>query len=298
MKPITEQANPKTREIDRRTTLEIVTLINEEDRAVALAVSRVLDRVAAAVDLIVERLGAGGRLFYVGTGTSGRLGVLDASECPPTFGVSPKLVRGIIAGGYDALHKAVEAAEDDPEQAARDLDANGISPSDAVVAISASGNTPYTLGALEHAKRMGAAAIAVTCNPDSRMAAAAAVSIAPVVGPEVIAGSSRMKAGTAQKMILNMLSTATMIRMGLVYSNLMSNLRATNEKLRRRACAILAEETGITSDEAARVFEAAAHDLRVALLMVRAGLSRDEAEQLLRAHGGSVRRAMDEKLRI
>jgi len=216
MKPLTEETNPKTKDIDRCSTLEIVSLINDEDKTVAAAVSRVLDRVAQAVDLIVERIKSGGRLVYVGTGTSGRLGVLDASECPPTFGVSPDLVRGVIAGGYDALHRAVEAAEDDPEQAARDLQYFKVSSSDVVVGISASGNTPYTLGAINFGNEIGAATVAVTCNPESRMAVAAKVSIAPVVGPEVIAGSSRMKAGTAQKMVLNLLSTTTMIRLGLV----------------------------------------------------------------------------------
>jgi N-acetylmuramic acid 6-phosphate etherase len=293
MKSFTEETNPKTKDIDRRSTIEIVRLINQEDRTVAEAVTLVLDRVAEAVELIVERLTSGGRLIYIGTGTSGRLGVLDASECPPTFGVSPDLVRGVIAGGYDALHRSVEAAEDDPEQAVRDLQSLGVSAQDVVAGISASGNTSYTLGAVEYANKIGAATVAVTCNPDSRMAAAAGVSIAPVVGPEVIAGSSRMKAGTAQKMILNMLSTATMIKMGLVFSNLMSNLRATNEKLRHRACAILAEEAGISSEEAVRVFEAAGEDLRVALLMARSDLSRDDAQRLLDSHGGSVRSARD-----
>ena len=293
MKPVTEETNPKTRNIDRRSTLDIVSLINQEDATVAEAVSRVLDRVADAVDLIVARLASGGRLIYVGTGTSGRLGVLDASECPPTFGVSPDLVRGVIAGGYDALRRSVEAAEDDPLQAIRDLQSHDVSAQDVVVGISASGNTPYTLGAVEHANKIGAASIAVTCNPDSRMAAVSGVSIAPVVGPEAIAGSSRMKAGTAQKMILNMLSTATMIRLGLVYGNLMSNLRATNEKLRRRACAILAEEAGISGEEANRIFEGAGEDLRVALLMARSGFTRSDSERLLKAHGSSVRRALD-----
>jgi N-acetylmuramic acid 6-phosphate etherase len=293
MKPITEQANPRTRDIDRRPTIEIVTLINNEDRTVADAVSRVLPEVADAVEDIVERLGRGGRLFYVGTGTSGRLGVLDASECPPTYGVSRDLVRGIIAGGVDALYKAVEAAEDDPEQAARDLDRAGVSARDAVVCISASGNTPYTLGALEYAKKIGAAAIALTCNPESRMAAAAEVSIAPVVGPEVIAGSSRMKAGTAQKLVLNMLSTATMIRLGLVYGNLMSNLQPNNAKLVRRACAIIAEETGLSNEAAAALFEEAGRDLRVAFVMAATKLPPDQAAALLQAHGNSVRRAVD-----
>lgn len=293
MIPVTEETNPKTKDIDRRSTLEIVSLINQEDQIVAEAVSRVLDHVAEAVDLIAGRLATGGRLIYVGTGTSGRLGVLDASECPPTFGVSPDLVRGVIAGGYDALHRSVEAAEDDPLQATRDLQSHKVSAKDVVVGISASGNTPYTVGAVEHANKIGAASVAVTCNPNSRMTAVANVSIAPIVGPEAIAGSSRMKAGTAQKMILNMLSTATMIKLGLVYSNLMSNLRATNDKLRRRACMILVEEAGISSEEATRIFDVAGGDLRVALLMARSGLPRDDALRLLESHRGSVRRALD-----
>ena len=293
MKAVTEEINPKTKEIDRLPTVEIVRLINEEDKTVAVAVSRVLDRVAEAIDTIVQRLASDGRLFYVGTGTSGRLGVLDASECPPTFGVSTDLVCGVIAGGDEALRRSVEAAEDDPLQAERDLASLGITAHDAVVGISASGNTPYTLGALEYANRTGATTVAITCNPASRMAAVASISIAPVVGPEVIAGSSRMKAGTAQKMILNMLSTATMIKLGLVYGNLMSNLRATNEKLRRRAGAILAEETGISVEEAARIFAAAGEDLRIALLMTRSELSCADAQRLLESHGSSVRKALE-----
>jgi N-acetylmuramic acid 6-phosphate etherase len=293
MKPVTEEINPRTKDIDRRSSLEIVRLINQEDATVAEAVSKVLDQVATGVDLILARLKSGGRLIYIGTGTSGRLGVLDASECPPTFGVSPDLVRGIIAGGLDALYRSVEAAEDDPEAAVRDLQAISLSQNDVLVGISASGNTPYTLGAVEHAGRVGAGTIAVTCNPNSRMAAAAVVSIAPIVGPESIAGSSRMKAGTAQKMILNMLSTATMIKLGLVYGNLMSNLRATNEKLRRRARAILADEASISLEEAARFFDEAGEDLRVAILMARTGASRSESLRLLESHGNSVRQVLD-----
>ncbi|MEW6129339.1 MAG: N-acetylmuramic acid 6-phosphate etherase [Acidobacteriota bacterium] len=292
-KPLTEQTNPNTRDIDRRSTLEIVKLINEEDKQVAVAVSRVLPQIARAVDMIVERLENEGRLFYVGTGTSGRLGVLDASECPPTFGVSPELVIGIIAGGDTALRNAVEGAEDDLHQAAIDLHTIGVSAKDAVVGISANGNTPYTLGALEFAQELGAATIAITCNEGSQMTQIAEVSIVPVVGAEVIAGSSRMKAGTAQKMILNMLSTATMIRLGLVYSNLMSNLKATNEKLRRRARAILAEEMGLSEEAAARIFAEAGDDLKIALLMTRANLSREDAETTLQKFNGSVRRALD-----
>jgi len=293
MKPVTEETNPKTKDIDRRSTIEIVQLINEEDKIIAEAVSLVLDKIAVAVDLIVERVRSGGRLIYIGTGTSGRLGVLDASECRPTFGVSSELVQGVIAGGYDALHRPVEAAEDDPQQGARDLQSFGLSSSDAVVGISASGNTPYTTGALEFAKDVGALTVALSCNPDSRMPAVADVSISPVVGPEVIGGSSRMKAGTAQKMVLNMLSTAAMIKLGFVYGNLMSNLRATNEKLRSRACAIISEEAGIDRAEASRIFEASRGDLRVALVMARTGVSSDEAQRILESHGGSVRRALD-----
>jgi N-acetylmuramic acid 6-phosphate etherase len=293
MKAVTEEVNPKTKDIDRRSTIEIIRLIGQEDKTVAEAVTGVLDRIAQAVDLIVQRLRSGGRLIYVGTGTSGRLGVLDASEIPPTFGVSADLVIGIIAGGYDALHRAVEAAEDDPEQAARDLQSHNAASSDVVVGISASGNTPYTLGAVCYAKKTGIATVAVTCNPGSQMSAVVDVSIAPVVGPEVIAGSSRMKAGTAQKMILNMISTATMIRLGWVYSNLMSNLRVTNDKLRRRACAILSQETGLSDEAAARTFHAAGEDLRIALLMAHVNLSREDAQRLLDSHAGSVRSALD-----
>lgn len=293
MKPLTEQTNPNTRDIDRRSTIEIVTLINGEDQQVARAVENVLPQVAKAVDLIVEKFQAGGRLFYVGTGTSGRLGVLDASECPPTFGVAPELVVGVIAGGDYALRNAVEAAEDNPTQAALDLQGHRASDKDVIVGISANGNTPYTVGALEHAKQIGAPAIAVTCNEGSRMTEVADVAIVPVVGAEVIAGSSRMKAGTAQKMVLNMLSTSAMIRMGWVYSNLMANLKATNEKLRRRARAILAEEANLSDEDAARVFEESGNDLKIALLMTRARLSRDAAIAALREHQGSVRRALD-----
>jgi N-acetylmuramic acid 6-phosphate etherase len=293
MTPLTEQTNPNTRDIDRRSTLEIVTLINQEDQTVAAAVAGTLPQVASAVELIVERLQAGGRLFYVGTGTSGRLGVLDASECPPTFGVAPEMVVGVIAGGDYALRNAVEAAEDNPTQAALDLQGHRASEKDVVVGISANGNTPYTLGALLFAKQIGAPAIALTCNEGSQMTEVADVAIVPVVGPEVIAGSSRMKAGTAQKMVLNMLSTGAMIRLGLVYGNLMANLRATNEKLRRRARAILAEESGLSEEEAARVFEASGNDLKVALVVARAGLERAQAIEFLQHHKGSVRRALD-----
>ncbi|HYN84919.1 MAG TPA: N-acetylmuramic acid 6-phosphate etherase [Pyrinomonadaceae bacterium] len=214
--PVTEQENPRTRDIGQLPTLDVVRLMNDEDTHVADAVRRVLPEVAGAVERIVARLKDGGRLFYVGTGTSGRLGVLDASECPPTFGVSPELVQGVIAGGYEACHRATEASEDDAGAGARDLDARGFAAGDVLVGIAASGRTPYTVGALEHARALGAFTIALTCAPASPVTRAAEVSIVPVVGPEVIAGSTRLKAGTAQKLVLNMLSTATMIRLGYV----------------------------------------------------------------------------------
>jgi N-acetylmuramic acid 6-phosphate etherase len=220
--------------------------------------------------------------------------VLDASECPPTFGVSPDLVQGIIAGGDIALRSAVEGAEDDSAQAAKDLEARHLSEKDVVVGISASGDTPYSLGALEYARRLGAFSISLTCNPASRMAAAAHLSISPVVGPEAITGSSRMKAGTAQKMILNMLSTATMVKLGFVYGNLMSNLFATNEKLRRRALSILREETGLDAESAARLFGESGDDLKLALLMAKGKLTLERARELLERHSGSVRRALDD----
>jgi N-acetylmuramic acid 6-phosphate etherase len=291
---VTEQVNPRTKDIDRLQTRSIVRLINDEDRSVAEAVYRALDRVAAAVDLAAERLGSGGHMFYIGSGTSGRLGVLDASECSPTFGVSPDLIRGIIAGGPDALSRAIEGAEDNQEQGARDLESVGLTQQDAVVGLSASGNTPYTLGAIQYAKQTGAGTVSITCNPSSKLAALAEVNIVVAVGPEVIAGSSRMKAGTAQKMVLNMLSTATMIKMGLVYGNLMSNLVATNEKLMRRAVEIIGAEAGLDQQKAALLFESAGRDLRVALVMSKLTVPKEKAESLLENHGGSVRRVLDE----
>jgi N-acetylmuramic acid 6-phosphate etherase len=249
--------------------------------------------VAQAVDAIAAAVNAGGRLVYIGAGTRGRLGVLDASECPPTFGVPSTMVVGLIAGGLDALVNASEGAEDRTEAGASDLRSIGFSARDVLVGIAVSGRTPYVIGALERARALGATTVALTCNPESPIATMADISIAPVVGPEVIAGSSRMKAGTAQKLVLNMLSTATMVRLGLVYSNLMSNLQPNNAKLVRRARAILAEETGLGDDEAAQLFEEAGRDLRIAFVMAATKLPRAEAEALLRAHGNSVRRAID-----
>lgn len=251
MLPVTEQENPATVEIDEVSTLEAVRLINDEDKKIAAAVERVLPEIAAAIDKIVERLQNGGRLFYVGTGTSGRLGVLDASEIPPTFGVDYELVQGVIAGGYDALYKATEASEDNREAGGKDLTTRGLTAKDAVVGLAASGRTPYTIGAVEYARELGCFTACVTCVPDSPITKSAEISIIPVVGPEALTGSTRMKAGTAQKMVLNMISTVTMIKLGYVRGNRMTNVRASNEKLKDRAVRIFMAETGITDKDKA-----------------------------------------------
>ena len=295
--PITERENPRTAHIGELSTAEIVRLMNEEDALVAEAVGRVLDEVAQTVDGIVGRLGdGGGRLFYVGTGTSGRLGVLDAAECPPTFGVSPELVQGIIAGGYEACYRAVEASEDDAAAGVSDLVARGVTGRDAVVGIAASGRTPYTVAAVEHARTLGAFTACVTCAPGSAITRAAEVAIVPVVGAEVIAGSTRLKAGTAQKLVLNMLSTATMIRLGYVSGNRMTNLSARNEKLLARARRIFQAETGLEEAAAKAAFNAAGSDLRVALVMQRTGRTRADAEEALASSRGVVSQAVAQLL--
>ena len=259
--PITEQANPRSEDLSSRSSAEIVALMNEEDALVASAVKLVLPEVARAVDETVARLSKGGRLFYTGTGTSGRLGVLDASECPPTFGVSPELVQGVIAGGYDACYRAVEASEDDANAGGEDLKQRGFGAGDVLVGIAASGRTPYTVGAVTWARSIGAFTVGLTCVPGSPITQAAELSIVPLVGPEVITGSSRLKAGTAQKMVLNMISTATMVRLGYVSGNRMSNLQARNVKLRERAVRIVMTETGVDQQTAQKALEA--HDWSV-----------------------------------
>ena len=263
--PITEQENPRSQNLSSQSSREIVALMNEEDATVAGAVRLVLDDVAKAVDETAARLSAGGRLFYIGTGTSGRLGVLDASECPPTFGVSPELVQGVIAGGYDACHRAVEASEDDAGAAGADLERRGFSAKDVLVGIAASGKTPYTVGAIDHARSIGAFTVALTVVPGSPITRAAELSIVPVVGPEVLTGSSRLKAGTAQKMVLNMISTATMVRLGYVSGNRMSNLQARNAKLRERAVRIVMAESGADEAKAESALEACGWKIRDAV---------------------------------
>ena len=293
MLPITEQENPRTARIDEASTLDALRLINEEDKQVALAVERALPQIAVAVDRIVERMRAGGRLFYIGTGTSGRLGVLDASEIPPTYGVSYDLVQGIIAGGWDALYKASEASEDDREAGIRDIETRGVTGKDAIVGVAASGRTPYTIGAVDHARAMGCFTACIVCTPDSAIEKSAEIAIVPVVGPEAITGSTRMKAGTAQKMVLNMISTAAMIRLGYVRGNRMTNVKPSNEKLRDRSLRILMAETGLDEESAASLMDSADGDLRVALVMKKASVDKGSAESALERSGQVVERSLE-----
>lgn len=279
--PVTERENPKTAAIDSVPTLQAVQLINDEDKTVAIAVGKVLPEIAAAIDKIVDRLKNGGRLFYVGTGTSGRLGVLDASEIPPTFGVSFQLIQGVIAGGYDALYRATEASEDNPEAGADDLKQRDLTENDAVVGIAASGRTPYTIGAVEYARSIGCFTACVTCVPGSEITRQTEIAIVPIVGPEAITGSTRMKAGTAQKMVLNMISTVSMIRLGYVRGNRMTNVKASNAKLKERSLHILMTETGMDEVSAIDLLERAGGDLRVALVMYISNVDADTARTAL-----------------
>jgi N-acetylmuramic acid 6-phosphate etherase len=291
--PITERENPRTSNLSSLPLGEIVNLMNKEDALVGPAVRLVLPEIEKAVSGIVERLRRGGRLFYIGTGTSGRLGVLDAAECPPTFGVSPDLVQAIIAGGYEACYRAVEASEDDEAAALRDLQTRGFRRDDVLVGIAASGRTPYTVGAVSHARSLGALTIAITCAPDSPITRVAEINIVPVVGPEVVAGSTRLKAGTAQKMVLNMLSTAVLVKLGYVSGNRMSHLKARNSKLRARAVRILMAETGLDEAAASETLASADNDLRVALVMTKGGCGPQRARDALTASKGVVQQAID-----
>ncbi|HTV54425.1 MAG TPA: N-acetylmuramic acid 6-phosphate etherase [Terriglobia bacterium] len=278
--PLTEQHNPASNSLDTKTLPQLLRIISREDRKVPLAVAKAIPEIAAAIDLIVPALAAGGRLVYLGAGTSGRLGVLDAAECIPTFGTDQ--VIGILAGAPKAMFRPVEGAEDDPELAVGDLRRIKLGPQDVLVGISASGRTPYTLGGLKYAQRGGAVTVAVTANPDAPMNRCAKIAIVLVVGPEVVAGSTRMKAGTAQKLVLNMLSTASMIRLGRVFANWMINVQPTNSKLRRRTQGILIEATGASASRAARALDASGGHLPTAILMLWKNVGRTEAEQLLR----------------
>jgi len=270
-------------------------VINREDARVSRAVAREIPAIARAVERIAEALRSGGRLIYVGAGTSGRLAVLDASECPPTFGVPARMVQGVIAGGRRALVRAVEGAEDDFSQGARDVAQKKISAKDVVVGLTASGSTPYVLGALRYAKKRGATTVGVACNSGTAIERVARITLVLDVGPEVIAGSTRMKAGTAQKMVLNMLSTAAMVRLGYVYDNWMINVALTNKKLRRRGLRILEEASGASVAAVARAARQARHDLRAALVMLKAGVSAPEARKLLKAAHGDLRTALGQR---
>lgn len=289
----TEQRNPRTRGIGAKATMEILRAIHREDASVIRSVRAALPSIARAVDTICAALSRGGRLFYVGAGTSGRLAALDAAEIPPTFGTSPRLVWAVIAGGRRALTHAVEGAEDNRVQGAKDLAARGLTSKDVVVGIAASGGTPYVLGALEFAKRKGAATIGITSNPKTPITQNAQISIVTPTGPEVITGSTRMKAGTAQKLVLNMLSTTTMIRLGRVYDNWMIGVALTNRKLQARGLRILMEASGKGVAESTRALRQSGHNLAAALIMLKTGASARQAKRLLRDTHGHVHNALN-----
>jgi len=289
---ITEQRNPNSMHVDSLSALEIVQLMNQEDKQVPLAIEKCLPQIAQAVECIVAAFQQGGRLVYIGAGTSGRLGVLDASECPPTFGVSPEMVKGIIAGGERALRHPIEGAEDSKEQAVIDLQTIQFSSKDVLVGIAASGRTPYVIGALEYAKSLGSATVSIASNPNSAMANIVDIAIDTVVGPEVLTGSSRLKSGTAQKLVLNMLTTASMILMGKCYQNLMVDVQASNEKLKARAIRIVMQATDCDKALAEETLKQADQNAKLAIMMILSGLDRAQAEALLEKHQGKLQLAL------
>ena len=289
---VSETRNPATMGLDEMSTLEMVRCFNREDRKVPEAIEKVLPAIAQAVDLAAAALKAGGRLIYLGAGTSGRPGVLDASECPPTFGVPHGVVVGLIAGGPGALLKAVEGAEDDEALGEADLRALNLTAVDMVVGLAASGRTPYVIGALRYARGLGCLTAAISCNPDSPIAHEAQVAISPVVGPEALTGSTRLKSGSAQKLVLNMLSTGAMVKLGKVYQNLMVDVKATNVKLVDRACRIVVEATGAERAQAEAALAQTGFEVKPAILMILAGVSAEEAQQRLQRHDGYLRAAL------
>ena len=289
---LTEQRNPASENLDALSTFEMLRVINHEDHKVADCVGRALHEIERAVDTATVALAAGGRMFYIGAGTSGRLGVLDASECPPTFSVPPEMVQGIMAGGTDALYKATEASEDDPALGASDLVARGPTSKDVVVGIAASGRTPYVLGAVDAARKLGAVTIGISCTPHSQLSRHVDIAIEVAPGPEVVAGSTRLRAGTATKMVLNMLSTGVMVKLGHVYRNLMVNVQAKNEKLVVRAKGIIAEAAETPAEDVERLFEESGRQVKVAIVMGKLRLTREEAEARLKETGGRVREAV------
>ncbi|ADH60049.1 glucokinase regulatory-like protein [Thermoanaerobacter mathranii subsp. mathranii str. A3] len=289
---ITEGRNPETMDIDRLDTIEMLKKINNEDKKVAVAVEKVIPSIAKAVDSIAEKMKKGGRLIYIGAGTSGRIGILDASECPPTFGTDPGLVIGIIAGGDKAIRNAMENVEDDVEAGRQDLINVNLTVNDSVIGISASGRTPYVIGALQYAKQVGALTIGLFCNPNENLSNIIDILITPVVGPEVIMGSTRMKAGTAQKLVLNMISTSVMIKMGKVYSNLMVDLQANNEKLMERAKRIVKLATGAEERIIESILNETNYNVKLTILMIVTNLDKDRAKQLLDVAGGYIAEAI------
>ena len=291
---VSEARNPETMQIDLMPTQQILAAMNTEDKRVPLAVEKVIPEIAAAVDKIVEAFKAGGRLIYMGAGTSGRLGVLDASECPPTFGVPGEMVVGLIAGGDRALRHPIEGAEDDRDEGRKDLEKVNLEARDVVVGIAVSGRTPYVIGGLDYAGSVGATTVALSCNPDSAIARIAQIAISPVVGPEALTGSTRLKSGTAQKLVLNMLTTASMIRIGKSYENLMVDLSVSNLKLSARATRILVELTNCTPEDAERYLAEANNNVKLAILMALTGMGRDEAVAALDNADGFLRRAAGE----
>ena len=289
----TEQRNPNTMNIDTLSTLDMIRLINQEDHRVAEAVSLVTDKIAQAVDLIADRLAKGGRLIYCGAGTSGRLGILDAVECPPTYSTDPEMVQALMAGGYPAIFKAVEGAEDSKELGVQDMKNINFASGDVLVGIAASGRTPYVLGCMEYAKELGAPTVSVTCCPGSVLDNFADIGIAPCPGPEVITGSTRMKSGTAQKMVLNMLSTGSMIKLGKVYGNLMVDVKPSNEKLIRRCVTIVVNATGCDDATATAALEACGYRPKTAIIMVLCGVNAEEAVALLDKADGRVAKVLE-----
>ena len=288
----TERRNPASAHIDSCTTLEMVTIMQQEDSKIASAIKKILPEIARAIDATSQRLENGGRLFYLGAGTSGRLGILDASECPPTYGTDPELVQGLIAGGIPAIFRAQEGAEDNPDLAVHDLKEHGFSAKDVLVGIAASGRTPYVIGGLKYARELGALTIALACSEHAEIAALADIALTPVTGPEVVTGSTRMKAGTAQRLVLNMLSTGTMIKLGKVYGNLMVDVKASNKKLEERAIRIVMEGSGCERTEAEKALKGADGHAKLAILMVVAGVSAGEGKALLERTAGHLAAAI------
>lgn len=295
-KLITEEINENTQSIDKVSTLEMIKMINEEDKKVALAIEEVLPKIAEAIDITAKKIYEGGRLIYIGAGTSGRIGILDASECPPTFGVDPYLVQGLIAGGHRAIFEAVEGAEDSKELAKEDLKEIEFTSKDVLIGLAASGRTPYTIGGLEYANKLGSFTVGITCNPNSELSKVAQVSINPIVGPEVISGSTRLKAGTAQKMVLNMISTGVMVKLGKVYGNLMVDVKAQNAKLVERAKRLVVKATGTSIEEATKILEKTDYNVKLSILLIKTNLDLEKAIRILNNNKGYLSKAIEEGL--